>query len=556
MSSVSVLQPNRKQKMHMVPKQIVTEAYATALQMCLIDCVKGLVEIGVDPAVRSVARQIWIRSLEVSKLLAPDAFSSALRKYRERMQDTKLGLDEERRMLEEAGDDMHSQEVYVWLSTLWGILDLQTVVWVCYAACVELREAITPVDMALWIKEGRLPFMNLERYGDEAMSKACIQYPKTLMRPWAPPRPASIAAGAFQLSRDIGLTIAPLNVPMLLLRTVHSLGMPEVVGETAVEVHRIFGCLTKKIGQGVFWERYMEIGAHVLVAAKYCYGLDGVDHTNHAREAVPPPPSWVQWARDAWNTVLSMHSAFDVSVLELDKLRRDDIQEVSMSCSTGTYAQCNPIPGFDDVQRRLERMCLRKNFLRDSQPRPEGFVSSEGWKYSLSDIRPRLKCVDCSGGEESQENISRMKLMFQTDDSHSYIPDVHLLPCETYWFVPSLDGLSGQNIHIPVEFAAVLALVSSFVGVMPRTLLACLYKIEKILWNTEAKMASRIEGKSYPQVHRNKRSLPMQMTMLHTALKEEGLSPEEINRILDDNLRNLGGQKRSTSVHFMNPALT
>lgn len=525
-----------------IPKAMVTEAYATALQMCLIDCAKGLVEIGINPAVQTVTRQIWLRALEVSKLLVPDTFANALKKYREQMLETKWTLDEEQMRLEDSGDGMHGQAAPVWICTLWRILDLRTVVWVCFAACMELREGVTPVDMALWIKEGRIPFMSLELYGKQAMSNASIEYPQLLMRPWGPPRPMSIASGTVQLCLDVGLSPAPLNVPLHLLRIVHSLELPKVVGELAVEVHRIYGRSTKKTSPSNYLVQYIELGAHVLIAMKHYYGLDGVERSSYSGES-SPPTSWVKWAADAWTCSLSLHFLFDVSMLELDRLKRCDIQKLSMSCQSGTNAHCAPISNLCNVLSRLERLCIRKEIPGDEQPNLQGFVRSKGWKYSLSDIKLPSRLADCFENEDIKKDISRLRLIFQTKDSQGYIPDAHYLPCKFYWFVPSVFGLPGQNIQFPTDFAAVLALVSGLLGVIPRRLLIYLHRVEKRLWKTEAAMVLRAEGRTCLGKENRKRKPSLQRKMLQRGLSEEGLTAIEINHLMEYNSNNLGEKK-------------
>ncbi|GMH39089.1 hypothetical protein BSKO_06987 [Bryopsis sp. KO-2023] len=490
-------------KFYMVKKETVTKAYASALQSCLLDHVKVLCDLGINPSIESVIRKIWTRTLEVSRLLAPGSLAKGLKEYRDIMKGTLNGLREPLAQAEESGDEMIGNEPLVWKYVLWHLLDVESIVWVCFAGCMCLREAVTPIDVSLWVSRGKLPFMNLGAYGKRAMEEYSIFCPKGVMRPHSIPEPGRIMERTVALAKDIGLTLPDPNFPLHLMRFTCTLELPRHVGEVAVELFRMTSVYRGESGEGCgrdgMFDSFYEIGALIVVAAKYCYGLDGRGAERFAKHVPPPPRSWLEWGEEMWERKFRFYEEFDVTEGRLDGLEENELSDMVKQCQTVVFADCTSHREYDGIAakiKKLQRGCERKRARTpglDSHARRGRRNQNGEGDEPAGEEQVHSRGVEEDGEGDGEWCVGENALRFGMPGGPSYIPDSHLLPCSVYWLVPSCADESQTDWHLPIDYVCVLSVVSTLVAGKPFDIQTRIQGIERILVDLEGFLPGTVE---------------------------------------------------------------
>lgn len=512
----------------------MARSYATALQICLMDHVGELKQMGINPAIEAVVRQIWFRVLKASKLLAPETLDKGLAEFREVLSNTSLSIPEYLRVEEQEKEWMVGRTALAWIYCLWHLLDLESIVWICYAACLYLQEAVSPVDMAMWIKEDKLPYMSLGLYGAYAMSSADLRYPRILLRPWCPPQPLDILTRATQLAHDIGLPVH-LNSPAHTLRLARMLKLPDLVGDTALELHRIYSQAPNMQIKREVLNAHIDIGARIVIALKHHYGLDGRDSDKCAKNSARPPDSWVSWGKEMWDQMLRMYTTFVATVHEMDNMKDRDLHKLSQNSRVSLFSDCKPFSKFESCQGFLD-MFHKDRFMYYTSDEDKTDDELDTVKDDLSEPE-----VPDSPDVQDAERfcISNCGVQFSMKGGPTYIPDCHLLPTNLYWFVPKVLQSNQCDIHLPIDFVSVVSVVSASLAVTPHKLLRRISFLEKIIWHTESWLMYEAEGKSWPgpetRVQQDLRYLS-----LREALRAEHMSEEEIDGILLRNKMSAG----------------
>lgn len=515
----------------------MTRAYATALQLCLMDHVGELRQMGVNPAIEPVVRQIWLRVLKASKLLAPGTLRKGLAELQETLSNTHYRIPEDSRVKEQENEMMTIRSPTTWVYCLWHLIDLETIVWVCYAACIYLQEAISPVDMALWIKEDKLPYMNLGLYGAYVMSRANLKYPRLLLRPMCPPQPLDILVRASQLAYDIGLTLQP-NTPAHILRFARILKLPDMVGETALELHRIYSKAPNMQKKCDVLNAHIDIGANIVVALKHHYGLDGRDSDKCAKNSARPPDSWLSWAQEIWDQRLGMHTTFIPTAHEMDRMRDQELHDLSQNSRASLFSDFKPFSKFRSCQEFFD-MFHKDQVDCFANETSEGDRRDDGFDNLKDDIsKPELPVMP---GVENTErlNVSNSGVQFTMEGGPTYIPDCHLLPTNLYWFVPKLLQSNQCDMHLPIDFVSVVSVVSTSLAVSPENLLQRICFLENVIWRAETWLMYEAEGKKrpklVPKVHEATRYLS-----LREALRAEHMDDKQVDDILSRNKKSAG----------------
>ena len=107
-------------------------------------------------------------------------------------------------------------------------LPLHTTLVVCLLACWQLREAVSPLDLARWALDGALPYL-LPRPGalERVQAYRSVLHPSILTPPGVP-TPHLLCTKAITLAAGLRLPCPPVNTGLWLERYARDLALPDV----------------------------------------------------------------------------------------------------------------------------------------------------------------------------------------------------------------------------------------------------------------------------------------------------------------------------------------
>ncbi len=122
--------------------------------------------------------------------------------------------------------------------TLMGTLDIppqilpprDTLV-IAFLACLHLREAVTPMDIARWALDGDLPFLDLPSRSKALLAaKQGVPLPAQALQASLADPPVAFLRRVASMAESVGLPLALVNGLPLLQRAVLDLQLPKVCG--------------------------------------------------------------------------------------------------------------------------------------------------------------------------------------------------------------------------------------------------------------------------------------------------------------------------------------
>eukprot|EP00210_Caulerpa_lentillifera_P000766 g741.t1 len=494
-----------------VNKDRVMLAYVTTLQACLIAHVETLISLGVSPMLEPVARKIWLRTVEVSRALAPGSLHQALQEFSPLLKSHTARQSTEAKEIELEAEDRLYDHYASYTATLWRFLRLEVILWVLYAALVWIQEAILPIDLTMWIENGTLPFLKLNAFQEQIQGSFGINFPRIVFQPKSLPRPLEIEIGAAQLADDIGLVLPPMNFPLHIFRLCKTLDLSSYVAKIAV---KLYGLYWKDSG----WDRespsqmyYPQtiLGACIIVALKINYGLDD----SHKRPLDGSQVvDWMQWARRIWMSKIRPVRSNLLTGEELLKMSSESLKEFVHFIDDTVMANCEYKNSYSDLDKTMEKL-----------------VS----KWTSPDLSMAPNLIKTSTDYQPQP------IKFKLGETAEYVPTLYLYPCRMYWFIPLTKAYAvGTDYHYPYDFAAVLSTISAVLNIKPKHLEAGSATLERDITLNELHCLSMITGSQFPLSQQL--NAAAENRIITYALYSMGIDRRQIDELLNQDFIQMG----------------
>jgi len=493
-----------------VNKDRVVLVYVSTLQSCLLAHVEALIRLGVNPALESVCRRIWLRTVEVSRVLTPGSMHLALLEFSPLLNNLNVNRTNKEIEIELEAVDRLYDHYASYTSTLWRFLRLEVVIWILYMALVWLQEAVTPLDLTLWLEQGTLPFLKMNEFQEEVQASYGVNLPKFVFQPKSVPRALEIEVGAGQLAKDIGLILPPVNLPLIIFRLCKILDLSLFIAKTAV---KLFGLYWKDSGwdketpKQLYYPQTIS-GACVVVALKLDYGLDDTHGGPLDGSSVK---DWMQWAREVWKSKIQPVRVTLSGREELLKLSSKDLNEFVQFVDKSVMAGCEFQKSYLDLDKKISK--LVKN-------------------WNSPDVRDNIDLPSKTIDHNPQP------VRFRVGLNAVYVPSLYLYPCRMYWFIPLSGNVTlGTDYYYPFEFAAVLSTVSAILNVKPKHLEAAIGTLEKDMLLNEIKTMTEVAQIKLPKSYSF--SISTEHEMVNYALRSMGLDKKKIKKLLKQDSRQI-----------------
>ena len=419
------------------------QVYVYTMQRCLMAHVHVLIEKGVDRLLESVVRQIWIRTLDVTCCLEPGVLHRASQLYSPLTSHASIFGSIETRERELMSEDKISDHPGAFTSCLYRFLDVDVIVWITYAALVWMQESITPLDLALWIERGELPFLKLSQFQEAAESRFRVFLPPFVFDLKKLPRPLGIEVGAAQLACDIGLNLPPVNIPLHIRRLARVLDLSDDLSRQAIALYAYYwrgSGLDQEQSAQHCYPQMIPLSC-ILAVMKLKYGLDD------GQRVIEGNRDWVEWSQHKWKECVEPYHKYSLVAKRLLEMRPSDLL---------------------DAMQRIDAFLYEGHIIRKSHTGVlkdlKGLVRE--WDVEPQDPLPDPKRPRAVGVEFGQK------------ERVTYVPPQYVNPCPMYWF-NHFNGYAGTDAHYPLDYTAVVAVLCGVSNVQPGHVNACLATLEE-----------------------------------------------------------------------------
>lgn len=478
-----------------VSKDRVVQVYVYTLQSCLLEHVHLLIQKGVDPILESVARQIWMRTLSVSRCLESGIMHENMKKFSPLTSVHSAVQSVDAREKELQSEDRIYNHYASYTSCLYRFLDMEAIVWVLYAALVWMQEGITPVDLSLWIRNEEMPFMQLPMFQDKAESVFKVYVPKMVFLPKGIPSPLEIEIGATKLAEDIGLQLPPINVPLHIVRYLKALNLSDVIADQAVALYEMYwrGSEYEAEKTTTLYYPHMLPLSCILAALKVTVGLDD------AQREVQGNIDWLKWAQEIWQQCIHPSEKYIVDVEKLMEMSSSDLKQFGQYVDRSICSAYETRKSYTGLDKQISK--LVQNWTAVTQTQTQRHASG-----------PRPVGVEFGMGDAV------------------YVPSLYLYPCPMYWFINlGHQTASETDWHYPIDFVAVLSVLCGISNVKPKHLIACLASLEQKMIETEILCVQSACGK--PMHVPTRITASMERMLIVHALQKMGYSEEDSQQI-------------------------
>ncbi|GAB4816552.1 hypothetical protein N2152v2_003598 [Parachlorella kessleri] len=407
----------------------------------------------------------------------------------------------------------------------------------CFLACWQLREAVSPQDLVRWALNGQLPFWELARLSRAAVEEYAAVLPLAFLDPRGVPSPTRVWDEAVLIAARIGLRCPPLNVGLWLDRWTQELALPQAVGVVGLQLYQLYrlDCPQYHLQYRVLAQAHTHAMALLLVAVKLLYGLDG--RRREVVEGLPPPPDWLHWARVVMGSLqgptalpLALEEAMDlpdaVFQLYLDFLS---------SHAFGSRAVPEELQEFQRALQRLaEAHAQQQQQQQQQQQRPEqearAHQQQQQWTEQEARAQQQQQHQQPAQHSQRQPVDQHTQQPLRQGPQHSQQPREQpsspagpalepfplpssdgseplcrgsgsplslgaqpppALPAGAYPVFGRAFGKGGSRvpISVPLDYAAVLTVCAALLGVVPNLLHSLVSELEHGMVHAEAEVA-------------------------------------------------------------------
>ena len=475
-------------------KDRIMQVYVYTLQRCLMAHIRVLIEKGVDRLVESAARQIWLRTLDVTRCLEPGVLHRASQLYSPLTSHASTFGSIETRERELMSEDKISDHPGAFTSCLYRFLDVDVIVWIIYAALVWMQESITPLDLALWIERGELPFFKLSQFQEAAESRFRVYLPPFVFDLKKLPRPLGIEVGAAQLACDIGLSLPPVNIPLHIRRLSRVLDLSDDLSRQATALYAYYwrgsGLDQEKSAQHCYPQ--MIPLSCILAAMKLTYGLDD------GQREIEGNRDWVEWSQHKWKECVEPFQKYSLVAKRLLEMPPSDCLDAMQRADAFLHEGHIIRKSHTGVLKDLQGLVQKWDFEPHEPP--------------LDPKRPRAVGVE-----------------FGMQREVTYVPPQYMNPCPMYWF-NHFNGYAGTDAHYPLDYTAVMAVLCGIANVQPGHVNACLATLEEQMKSIETVCIRLTSSKSAKP--RKQISPAFERKALALALAELNYEEDDIEEII------------------------
>jgi len=269
---------------------------------------------------------------------------------------------------------------------------------VVLTACVMLRQAVTPSDIARWAASGQLPFFDMPHRCSALLRDVSPEeaLPKGILSPGQVPVVQTLVRASVDLAASLGVELPNVPAEALLLRATVELRLPQAVFYVARELFALYLADTPHMALSFATPSsspYVYIAALVALAAKLAYGIGSAADLGARLPGLPPPPcSWIEWADACLRSPGCRPLHLPMTESEASELTGARLLEYLDFCQHTVFSGMAAPEAMRDMQamlqRRLDEALQSAGTAAPAarlQPRDGGDTGSK-WAHGMSEM--------------------------------------------------------------------------------------------------------------------------------------------------------------------------